>query len=197
MVVCGYTSIDAFFRLWVCLFACLTLNVIGNTLWKTIKYLKVIISLYDLFFPQKHSPPILHCLHILLFSCHVFIFFYLIFLLYNTVLVLPYIDMNPPQVYMSSQPWTPLPSPSPYHLSGSSQCNNPKHPVSCIESRLVIHFLHDSIHVFLMSWAAGGRMAQWTIRGQGRSYPPGSLLTSAEHLTPLQRKDLGWIDLTH
>ena len=34
-------------------------------------------------------------------------FFYLnfIFLLYNTVLVLPYIDMSPPQVYMSSQPW--------------------------------------------------------------------------------------------
>ena len=26
------------------------------------------------------------------------------FLLYNTVLVVPYIDMNPPQVYMSSQP---------------------------------------------------------------------------------------------
>ena len=68
-----------------------------------------------------------------------------IFLLYNTVLVLPY--MNPPQVYMSSQPWTPLPSPSPYHLSGSSQCTSPKHPVSCIEPRLVIRFLHDGIHV--------------------------------------------------
>ena len=70
-----------------------------------------------------------------------------IFLLYNTVLVLPYIDMNPPQVYMSSQPWTLLPPPSPYHLSGSSQCTSPKHPVSCIKPRLVIHFLHDSIHV--------------------------------------------------
>ena len=32
------------------------------------------------------------------------LFFYFYFLLYNTVLVLPYIDMNPPQVYMSSQP---------------------------------------------------------------------------------------------
>ena len=73
--------------------------------------------------------------------------FNFIFLLYNTVLVLSYIDMNPPQVYMSSQPWTPLPSPSPYHLSGSSQCTSPKHPVSCIEPRLAIHFLHDSIHV--------------------------------------------------
>ena len=46
-----------------------------------------------------------------------FFFFNFIFLLYNTVLVLPYIDMNPPQVYMSSQPWTPLPPPFPYHLS--------------------------------------------------------------------------------
>ena len=34
--------------------------------------------------------------------------------LYNTVLVLPYIDMNPPWVYMSSQTWTPLPPPTPY-----------------------------------------------------------------------------------
>ena len=62
-------------------------------------------------------------------------------------MVLPHIDMNPPRVYMSSQFWTPLPPPSPYHLSGSSQCTSPKHPVSCIEPRLAIHFLHDSIHV--------------------------------------------------
>ena len=72
--------------------------------------------------------------------------FYFI-LLYNTVLVLPYIDMNPPRVYMSSQSWTALPPPTPYHLSGSSQCTSPKHPVSCIEPRLAIHFLYDSIHV--------------------------------------------------
>ena len=52
-----------------------------------------------------------------------------------------------PQVYTSSQPWTPLPSPSPYHLSGSSLCTSPKHPVSCIKHRLAIRFLHDSIHV--------------------------------------------------
>ena len=44
-------------------------------------------------------------------------------------------------------PGPPLPPPTPYHLSGSSPCTSPKHPVSCIEHRLVIHFLHDSIHV--------------------------------------------------
>ena len=41
----------------------------------------------------------------------------------------------------------PLSSPSPYHPCGLSQCTNPKHPVSCFEPRLVIHFLHDIIHV--------------------------------------------------
>ena len=41
----------------------------------------------------------------------------------------------------------PLPPPFPYHPSGSSQCTSPKHPVSCIEPGLVIHFLYDIIHV--------------------------------------------------
>ena len=68
-------------------------------------------------------------------------------LLYNIVLVLPYINMNPPRVYTCSQSWTPLPPPSPYHLSGSSQCTSPKHPVSCIEPILANHFLYDIIHV--------------------------------------------------
>ena len=88
-------------------------------------------------------------------SCFFFFFlpifsFYFIFysiLLYNTVLVLPYINMNPPWVYMCSQSWTPLPLLSPYHLSGLSQCTSPKHPVSRIELRLVIRFLYDIIHV--------------------------------------------------
>ena len=62
-------------------------------------------------------------------------------------MVLPYINVNPPWVYMSSQSWTPFPPPSPYHLSGSSHCTSPKHPVSCIKPRLAIHFLHDIIHV--------------------------------------------------
>ena len=79
--------------------------------------------------------------------CITIIIIIIIILLYNTVLVLPYIDINPPRVYMSSQSWTPFPSASSYHLSGSSQCTSPKHPVSCIKPRLVIHVLHESIHV--------------------------------------------------
>ena len=70
----------------------------------------------------------------------------LFILLYNIVLVLPYIDLNPPWVYMCSPSWTPLPPPSPYHPSGSSQCNSPKHPVSYIKPGL-IHFTYDIIHV--------------------------------------------------
>ena len=52
-----------------------------------------------------------------------------------------------PWVYMRSQTWTPLPPPSPYHLSGSSLCTCPKHAVSCVRHRLAILFSHDSIHV--------------------------------------------------
>ena len=45
----------------------------------------------------------------------------------------------------------PLPPPSSYHLSGSSQCTSPKHPVSCIEPRLAIRFLHGSVHVPMLN----------------------------------------------
>ena len=69
------------------------------------------------------------------------------FLLYNIVLALPYINMNPPRVYTCFPSWTPLPPPSPYHPSGSSQFTSPKHPVCCIEPRLAIHFLRGIIHV--------------------------------------------------
>ena len=86
-----------------------------------------------------------------LFFCFVFnLFFYFYFyfiLLYNTILVLSYIDMNQPRVYMSSQSWTPLPPPTPYYLPGSSPCTSPKHAAPCVRHKLAIQFLHDSIHV--------------------------------------------------
>ena len=74
-------------------------------------------------------------------------YYYYYFLLYNILLVLPYINMYPPHVYTYSQSWTaPLPPPSSYHPSGSSQCTSPKHPVTCIELGLLIRFLYDIIH---------------------------------------------------
>ena len=76
-----------------------------------------------------------------------FSFIYLFILLYNIVLVLPYSNMNPPRVYTCSPSWTPLPPPSLYHPSGSSQSTSPKHPLSCIEPGLAIHFWYDTIHV--------------------------------------------------
>ena len=86
-----------------------------------------------------------------LYFTHVGFFYlfycYYYFLLHNIVLVLPHINMNPPQVYMCSPSWTPLPTPSPYHPSGSSQCTSPENPVSCIEPGLAIHFTYDIIHV--------------------------------------------------
>ena len=77
------------------------------------------------------------------------IFLLLLFLLYNIVLVLPYINMHPPQVYTCSPSWTLLPPPSPYHPSGSSQCTSPKLPVSCIKPGLAIRFFYDIIHVLM------------------------------------------------
>ena len=58
-----------------------------------------------------------------------------------------WINMNPPWVYTCSPSWTPLPPPSLYHPSGSSQCTSPKHPVSWIEPGLAIRFTYDIIHV--------------------------------------------------
>ena len=87
------------------------------------------------------------CFFFVMLCYIIFFFFFFFFLLYNIVLVLPYIDMDLPWVYMCSPSWTPLPPPSPYHPSGSSQCTSPEHPVSCIEPGLAIHFTYDNIHV--------------------------------------------------
>ena len=38
-------------------------------------------------------------------------------------------------------------SPSPYPPSGSSQYTSPKHPASCMEHGLAIHFIYDIINV--------------------------------------------------
>ena len=56
-----------------------------------------------------------------LFVClFLFFKFYFIFKLYITVLVLPNIKMNPPQVYMCFPSWTLLPPHFQFHPSGSS-----------------------------------------------------------------------------
>ena len=109
----------------------------------------LILYLYTcLHFPLLGMAPCMVCGHklwwILFF---VITFFFLLYFTLQYCIGLPYINMNPPRVYTCSQTWTPLPPPSPYHLSGSSQCISPKHPASCIKPRLAIHFLYDIIHV--------------------------------------------------
>ena len=42
---------------------------------------------------------------------------------------------------------TPTSLPIPPPPSGSSHCTSPKHPISCIEPGMAIHFLYNSIHV--------------------------------------------------
>ena len=50
-------------------------------------------------------------------------------------------------MYTCSPCWTPLPLPSPDHLSELCQCTSPKYPVSCIEPGLAIHFMYDITQV--------------------------------------------------
>ena len=59
-------------------------------------------------------------------------------------------DMNQPWVDICCRFWTLFPPPSPPHLSGSSQCTSPEHPVSCIEPGLVIYFQYVKIHVSML-----------------------------------------------
>ena len=75
------------------------------------------------------------------------ILFFNLFIYYNWRLItLQYCggfaihEYDPPRLYTCSQSWTPLPPPSAYHPSGSSQCTSPKHPVSYIELGLVNRF---------------------------------------------------------
>ena len=75
------------------------------------------------------------------------IYLFILILLYNIVLVLQYIGLNLPWVYMWSPSWTPLPPPSPSHPSGSSHWTSPEHPVSCIKPELAIHVTYDNLHV--------------------------------------------------
>ena len=74
-------------------------------------------------------------------------YLFIYFLLYNTVLVLPYIDMNPPQIVHEFPTLSPPPTTLPISSLWVIPVHQPKHPVSCIELGLVIHFIYDIIHV--------------------------------------------------
>ena len=71
--------------------------------------------------------------------------FYFLLLLYNIVLVLPYIDMNLPQVYMCSTSWTLLSPSSPYHPSGSSSAPAPSilYHASNLDWPFISHMIID------------------------------------------------------
>ena len=86
---------------------------------------------------QGLNPGLLHCRQILLF----FLFFLSLFI------YLFFFNFKILNSYMRSQTWTPLPPPSPQHLSGSSPCTCPKQAAPYVRHGLAIQFLHDSIHV--------------------------------------------------
>ena len=92
-----------------------------------------------------------HVLFIYLFFKYKFIYFNWRLITLQYCMILPYIDMNLPWVYTCSPSCTPLPPPSPYHSSESSQCTSPENSVSCIEPELEIRFTYDNIHVSVPS----------------------------------------------
>ena len=85
----------------------------------------------------------LNCISFL--SLKLFIFSWLIIIKYCISFVIYW--HKSATVYMCSPSWSPLPPPSPFHPSGSSQCTSPEHPVPCIEPGLAIRFTYDNIHV--------------------------------------------------
>ena len=66
--------------------------------------------------------------------------------------------------------WTPLPPPSPYHPSGSSQRTSPEHPVSCIKP---ISWLFNTLSRFVIASAKkqsfSNLLAEVTIRSDFRA----------------------------
>ena len=82
-------------------------------------------------------------------QCQTFFFlsFLNLILFFNfIVLVLPYINMNPPQVYTCSPSWTLLPPPSSLPVLSLWVIPVHKHAVSCIDPGLVTYFIYDIIH---------------------------------------------------
>ena len=80
------------------------------------------------------------------------------YLLYNIVLVLSYIDMIPPRMYMCSPSWTPLPPPSPSHPSGS--CSTLWNPMDCSPPGSSVHGI---LQARILEWVAisSSRGSSW------------------------------------
>ena len=94
---------------------------------------------------KNNSRKLIWSLHILLFFYYFFVFFFLNFtILYWFCHISKWIHHRYTCV---PYPEPPLPPPSPYHPSGSSQCTSPKHPVSCIKPGLATHFIYDIIRI--------------------------------------------------
>ena len=64
--------------------------------------------------------------------------------------LLPYIDMNQPQVYMCPPIPNPLPTSLPIPSLWVVPCTGFECPVSCIELGLVIYFTYGNIHVSML-----------------------------------------------
>ena len=80
---------------------------------------------------------------------HSFLFFKFYFIFFNSTILYWFCHISTWIHHKYTRVPHPEPSSLPYHPSGSSQCTNPKHPVSCIEPGLETRFIYDIIHVLM------------------------------------------------
>ena len=79
------------------------------------------------------------------------VWFLFFFKLYNIVLVLPNIKMDPPQVYLCSPSWTLLPPPSPYPPSGSVWFLNDRWWRTCVHMFICpLYIVFDDVHSHIL-----------------------------------------------
>ena len=97
--------------------------------------------------PSKEHPGLIS---FILF--YFFISFFIYFLLYNIVLVLPYINVHPPRVYMCSPSWTPLPPPSHIIPLGHPSAPAPSflYPPSNLDWWFISYMI---LYMFFLEWS--------------------------------------------
>ena len=67
--------------------------------------------------------------------------------------ILPYIDMNQPQIYLCPPPsWNSLPSPSPSYPYGLPHSTSFGCPFTCFELALLIYFTFGNAHVSIITF---------------------------------------------
>ena len=89
----------------------------------------------------------MNCSYVFFFLDFIFLFYFSVLFIYFTLQYCIGFVIHWHESAKGVHVFPILNPPSASHPSGSSQCTSPRHPVSCIEPGLVIHFTCDNLHV--------------------------------------------------